>query len=98
MLPTEIDADQALSWGILNWVVPPEEFEVEVQRTAMQLANGPTAAIGRTKFLINRTYYRSLADHLETERQAQIANAPTIDFEEGIRAFMEKRTPDFAGR
>ena len=98
MLPTEIDAEKALSWGILNWVTPHETFDTEVQNIAARLASGPTTAIGRIKLLINRAYYPSLAEHLENEQRTQIENAATGDFEEGLTAFVEKREPGFRGQ
>jgi 2-(1,2-epoxy-1,2-dihydrophenyl)acetyl-CoA isomerase len=95
MLPTEIDTKTALDWGLVNWVVPADAFDNQVKTTAERLARGPTLAMGRAKVLLSQTYDRSLADHLEAERLAQIENAASVDFEEGLRAFSEKRQPDF---
>jgi 2-(1,2-epoxy-1,2-dihydrophenyl)acetyl-CoA isomerase len=95
MLPTEIDAKTALDWGLINWVVPADTFEDQVKKTAESLALSPALAIGRAKALMNQTYDRSLADQMEAERLAQIENASNEDFEEGLRAFSEKRQPDF---
>ncbi len=95
MLPTEIDAEKALNWGLINWVVPADAFEDEVKRTAERLADSPTQAIGKTKSLINRTYDRSLTEQIEDERLTQIENAASKDFEEGLRAFIDKRQPKF---
>jgi 2-(1,2-epoxy-1,2-dihydrophenyl)acetyl-CoA isomerase len=98
MLPTQLDASQALEWGLINKVVPADRFEEEVRRTAEALAAGPTQALGRTKSLLNRAYDRPLAEQLEFERLAQVENAKTHDFEEGLTAFVEKRKPDFQGK
>jgi 2-(1,2-epoxy-1,2-dihydrophenyl)acetyl-CoA isomerase len=95
MLPTEIDAKTALDWGLVNWVVPADAFDDQVKKTAEKLVNGPALAIGRTKVLLNQTYDRSLSDHMEAERLAQIENAASEDFEEGLKAFFEKRPPKF---
>jgi 2-(1,2-epoxy-1,2-dihydrophenyl)acetyl-CoA isomerase len=96
MLPTEIDARTALDWGLINWIVPANIFEDEVRKTAERLAKGPALAIGRTKSLLNQTYNHFLAEHMEAERLAQIENASSEDFEEGLRAFIEKRQPRFS--
>jgi len=95
MLPTEIDAEKALNWGLINWVVPADAFEDEVKRTAERLSNSPTLALGRTKSLINRAYDRSLTEQIEDERLTQIENAASKDFEEGLKAFIDKRQPKF---
>lgn len=98
MLPTEIDADTALAWGLINWVVPDEDFADKVTEIAKKLACAPSEAITRTKLLLNRACHHGLAEHMEAERLAQIKNAAHSDFEEGLRAFLEKREARFRGR
>jgi 2-(1,2-epoxy-1,2-dihydrophenyl)acetyl-CoA isomerase len=98
MLPTELTAETALNWGLVNWVVPAEGFQNEVRKTAERLAAGPTVALARTKALLNRTYEDTLSEHMELERLAQVDNADTDDFAEGLTAFVEKRAPKFRGQ
>jgi 2-(1,2-epoxy-1,2-dihydrophenyl)acetyl-CoA isomerase len=98
MLPTELDAETALGWGLINWVVPAESYGEEVKKTAERLAAGPAVALARTKVLLNRSCDSTLGEHMELERLAQVKNADTEDFEEGLTAFVEKRTPRFHGR
>lgn len=95
MLPTEINAIKALDWGLINWVVSSDNFESEVRKIAERLAAGPTVAIGRTKTLLNRTYDFTLAEQMEEERLTQIQNAKSKNFEEGLKAFIDKRAPKF---
>jgi len=95
MLPTEINAKIALNWGLINWVVPTDIFEKEIKNIADKLANSPTSAIGRTKFLLNRVERTFLSEQLEAERLMQIENAATDNFEEGLKAFIEKRPAKF---
>ena len=94
-LPTELDAATARDWGLINWVVPEEEFDTTVKETALQLASAPVAGMARTKALLNSAYERDLASQIEAERLAQVDNAASHDFEEGITAFVEKREPRF---
>jgi len=94
-LPTELDARTAREWGLVNWVVPDDEFAGEVDKTAARLAEGPRAALARAKTLLNHAYDRRLADQIEAERQAQVENAASPDFEEGLSAFLARRPPRF---
>lgn len=95
LLPTEFDAEVGRAWGLINWVVPKDEFEERITETAQRLAQGPAAAIARTKVLMNAAWENDLAAQLEAERLAQIENAASPDLEEGLAAFLEKRTPSF---
>jgi 2-(1,2-epoxy-1,2-dihydrophenyl)acetyl-CoA isomerase len=95
MLPTELDAATARDWGLINWVVPEDDFAEEVRAIALKLAKGPLGAIGRVKSLLNGADDRGLADQIEAERLAQVDNACSSDFEEGLSAFLEKRQPIF---
>lgn len=95
MLPTEIDADQARAWGLVNWVVPADAFHAKVEEIAGQLATGPAPAIARVKRLLNQQLRSDLGRQLDAERAAQIENSGGDDFREGLTAFVEKRPPDF---
>lgn len=95
LLPTVLDAATAREWGLVNRVVPTLGFERETEALAAELAAGPAPAMVRAKALLNRELREGLAEQLEEERQAQIANAAEPDFGEGLRAFLEKRPPRF---
>jgi 2-(1,2-epoxy-1,2-dihydrophenyl)acetyl-CoA isomerase len=95
LLPSELDAVTAKQWGLINWAVPEENFEKSVKEIAARLAKGPSDAMRRAKALLNAAYDRNLADQIEAERLAQVDNAASPDFEEGLRAFLEKREPNF---
>jgi len=98
MLPTVITAKKALDWGLINWVVSSDSFENEVRKIAERLAASPTLAVGRTKSLLNRTYDYSLAEQMEEERLTQIQNAGSENFEEGLKAFIDKKHPKFSNK
>jgi 2-(1,2-epoxy-1,2-dihydrophenyl)acetyl-CoA isomerase len=57
----------------------------------------PTKAIGLTKRLLNKTYSNSLEQQLLLEKNLQIEAANTVDYKEGVNAFLEKRSPYFKG-
>jgi len=79
----------------INWIVSSDKFNGKVKKIAEGLAMGPALAIYRTKSLLNQTYDHSLVDHIEVERLTQVENATSKEFEEGLKAFIEKRKPKF---
>lgn len=93
-----LTASEALSLGIVNRVVPDDKLEEETLRWAARMAGGPTEALGRTKLLINSGYRNQLDQHLAQECTLIAETARSSDFKEAVRAFLEKRDPDFRGK
>ena len=98
LLGDRFDARRALELGIVNRVVPLADLEMETRKLAVRLAQGPTAVYGRTKRLINESLNRSLTEQLQAEQDNFAASAASPDFAEGVRAFVDKRKPNFNGR
>jgi 2-(1,2-epoxy-1,2-dihydrophenyl)acetyl-CoA isomerase len=69
-----------------------------IARVAGALARGASVAIGLTKRCINRSLETGLDDAMENEAFALELSSRTADFKEGLRAFTERRPPDFLGR
>ena len=93
-----IDADRALSIGLITRIVPQEELLPEARRMAEHLA-GFAPFVPRTmKAMVNFGMEASLAGALMLEKYAQGALVQTEDKAEGIAAFLEKRRPEFKGR
>lgn len=93
-----IDAATALDWGLVNQVVAPEELDAAVDALAQKIASASPAvvALGKAAF-----YAQIDADESTAyERTAPIMarNAQMADAQEGMRAFLEKRRPDWIGR
>jgi 2-(1,2-epoxy-1,2-dihydrophenyl)acetyl-CoA isomerase len=98
LLAESLSAEEALSLGIVNRVVPQNALADETETLARRLAAGPAYAYGRIKRLIHSSFERRLEDQLDAEREAFCACAGTTDFAEGLDAFFEKRRPVFRGQ
>jgi 2-(1,2-epoxy-1,2-dihydrophenyl)acetyl-CoA isomerase len=92
-----ITARSALEMGMINRVVPDDELLSRALAMAEQLAQAPTAAIGRIKDLLEASATNDYGGQLELERKVQIQSGLTNDFREGVAAFIEKRPPKFVG-
>ena len=97
MLGDNFGAAEALDVGLVNRVVPTADLKTETAKLAKRLASGPTHALGHTKRLINAAHDTAINDQLKAEEAAFAASAGTLDFREGITAFIEKRNPKFIG-
>ena len=93
-----VSAAQALDLGLVTAVVEPDTVMAEAKKLADELAQGPTAAFGRTKLLLNQSLGSSLHEQLQSEARSITVSMGTPDFAEGIKAFMEKRKPTFKGK
>lgn len=98
LLGERFDAAKAREIGLLNWVVPRDRLAAETETMARRLADGPTVALGRAKQLIRSSLDNSWDEQSHREAEAIAAVVATEDHEEGLRAFLEKRSPRFRGR
>ena len=93
-----IGAQRALDLGLLNQVFPTAELERSTLELAARLAQGPTVAYGRVKALFDSSWDATLAGQLDAETEYISNITMTADFQEGIKAGAEKRSPRFQGR
>jgi 2-(1,2-epoxy-1,2-dihydrophenyl)acetyl-CoA isomerase len=98
MLADNISAQEAMSLGLVNRVVPPDALEATVNALAMRLASGATVAYANAKKLINQSYATAIKAHLDDEIALFARATQTADFKEGVTAFVEKRKPVFQGQ
>lgn len=92
------DAEKALALGLINWVVPHKELSEYVYKLTDKIVNGPMLAYAQTKHLINSSWQNKLASQLELEAEAFIKTVNSKDFKTAVRAFVNKRQPEFEGR
>lgn len=93
-----LNAEEALSYGILTKVVAKESLLEETGKFAdMMLANGPVA-LQQAKFAIKHGMNADLQTGLHIERKAYEMTIPTEDRLEALMAFSEKRKPQFKGK
>jgi enoyl-CoA hydratase/carnithine racemase len=93
-----ISAEQAMQLGLVNRVVPAEELEAETRKLAERLRDGPAVSIAAAKHAVYAGEHDSLEQMLQYEVEAQIRCFESEDGSEGVRAFLEKRPPNFSGR
>lgn len=93
-----LSAEQAMTAGLVDVVVDDGVLADTAEQAARQLAQGPTRAFGEIRRLIDKALRTPLESQLEDEAQALSGCAGSDDAREGIRAFVEKRAPDFKGR
>ena len=93
-----LSAREALDFGLVNRVLPPDGLMPAAVALAQELARGASAAIGLTKSLLNLAPTATLEQMVELESYALAVVLATDDHREGIRAFREKRPPQFSGR
>jgi len=93
----KITAAQALDWGMINRVVPVEQLAETTAAWANGLASGATLAFGLTKRAMSRAWDMSLSEGLAYEAHLQDIAGRSHDYEEGVQAFLAKRTPRYRG-
>lgn len=97
MLGDKVLATDAEKMGMIYKVVSNELFEEEIKRTAATLATMPTKAFEFIKGALNSSMSNNLEAQLGLEDVLQQKAAVTLDFKEGVAAFLEKRKPVFTG-
>jgi 2-(1,2-epoxy-1,2-dihydrophenyl)acetyl-CoA isomerase len=98
MLGETLGAEAAFKVGLVDELCEDTELVARTEALAIKLNCGPTRAYAALRQLLAAASCTPFETQLEDEAQALRAIASSDDAKEGIRAFTEKRSPDFRGR
>lgn len=93
-----IGPEEAERLGLVNRVIPEERFDAEVRELARRIAHGPLVSYRYMKENVNMAATTGFRAMLDREAITHLRCGQTEDHDEGVAAFMDKRTPSFRGR
>jgi 2-(1,2-epoxy-1,2-dihydrophenyl)acetyl-CoA isomerase len=97
LLAEDISAQRAYEIGLVARVVPAEDLDATVADMARKLADGPTRAHAINKWLLNRSLDVDRATIAQEEAWMVDVLGRSLDSQEGVNSFIEKRDPNFRG-
>ena len=98
MLGDKIAARDAEKMGMIYKAVNHNVFKSSINKIAGKLSQMPTKGLGYTKQALNTSLQNSLETQLKIEEELQYKAGITEDYTEGVKAFIEKRKPEFKGK
>jgi 2-(1,2-epoxy-1,2-dihydrophenyl)acetyl-CoA isomerase len=98
LLGSKISAEKAEKWGLIWEAVDDDKLQEEALALVTHFATQPTLGLGKIKLLLNESFNNPLHQQLELEKDAMRTLGRTEDYQEGVSAFLQKRTPSFKGK
>ena len=93
-----VEGAEAADWQMIHRAVPEADLDDTVAELVATLAQSATVGLGLAKWLLHVGATTPLDDHLRNEAFAMELSSRSEDFREGLKAFGEKRSPEFGGR
>jgi 2-(1,2-epoxy-1,2-dihydrophenyl)acetyl-CoA isomerase len=98
LLGLSLTGAEAFDIGLIHAATAAASVDAEAEKLASEIGAGPTVSIGLTKWLMLVGATTALDDHLQNEALAMELSSRSEDFREGLKAFTERRPPEFQGR
>jgi 2-(1,2-epoxy-1,2-dihydrophenyl)acetyl-CoA isomerase len=95
MLNRRYGAEEAVAIGLANRAVAPERLMAEALAAAEEIASGPAAMLTMSKVMMKRAYAAGVEEFFEREALAQAITFGSVEFAEGVDAFLASRKPRF---
>lgn len=95
LLNRVLTASEAYEWGLVTKVVAKGQLNSELEKVAKNLAEGPVNALGLSRLLINNSFDETLASQIEKESYLISKQIASVEGEEGVSSFIEKRPPKY---
>jgi len=93
-----VDSARAERIGLFNRVVPDDQLRAEAFAWARRMASGAAVALAHIKDNLDEAAHIELDAALQREARRLVLSSRTEDHREAVKAFIEKRTPQFTGR
>ncbi|MEX2036555.1 MAG: enoyl-CoA hydratase-related protein, partial [Xanthobacteraceae bacterium] len=97
-LAEPLPAEKAEAWGLIWKAVDDAALMAEAEKLCAHFATAPTVGLGLIKRALDAAESNDLSAQLDLERNLQRQAGSHSNYAEGVRAFLEKRKPNFSGK